>query len=269
MADKKPSFYCGGRLLALEPPFLAAARRVGHTILSIPLDATDTFKPITIHAVDLDVDEYSAARSAGLALAVCCCSCYFGGGLGPTFPAGTAPPSKAGANAALEIGLTYDYKRLVRATWLGQIQQFGGAVFTADGQHVVAPLTGGLGVDVTVWKLDPNFLLRATARGYYGSGVRVGPLRGEIEQASSSAFGGLLGATIHLASTPDTEEGVGPSGLSLTLGLLVARASEPGVGSQGFLAPMLFAATEFSPPHILYCWFVNEKCPHFLHPVKN
>jgi hypothetical protein len=197
------------------------------------------------------------------------CSCYVGGGFGPTYPVGAPAPAKAGANTAFEVGLTYDYHRLVRVMYLVSGQQFGGAVFTADGQHVVAPLEAALGVDVTTLRLGRDFLLRATARGYYGSGVRVGPMDHEVRQPGSTALGGLFGATLHLASTPETEEGLGPTGLSLTIGALWARADGLPMGRQVFIAPMILFATEFSPPHVLYCWFVNEKCPHFLRPVKN
>jgi len=104
--------------------------------------------------------------------------------------------------------------------------------------------------------------LRGSARGYYGSGVRVGELHHEVEQPGTHAFGGLLGVTIHLASTPDKEEGLGPSGLSATVGLLAARADAGQLGGQTVLAPMLLLGAEFSPPHMIYCWLISDTCPH-------
>src|SRR5438552_11861639 len=203
---------------------------------------------------------------AGLAL--CCCSCYIGGGLGPTFPQGVPPPSKAGANTTLEIGLTYDYKRLVRVGYFTSLQQLDGAVYTAGGQHLVVPLPVVVGVDVTVWRLNPNRLLRATARGYYGSGVRIGDVGKEIEQPGSWSLGGLFGATFHLASAPDDPEGLGPYGLSLTAGLLVTHVDAAAISSQVFLAPMVMFG-EVSPFHIFYCWFIDRTCPDTLRGAPN
>jgi hypothetical protein len=218
--------------------------------------------------VDMNTSVTTAPISAVAGLALWC-SCYVGGGFGPAYPVGAPEPAKAGANTAFELGLTYDYKRLVRVMYLISDQQFGGAVLTSGGQHLVAPLSAALGVDVTALRLGRDLLLRATARGYYGSGVRVGPADHEVEQPGSKAFGGLFGATLHLASSPETEEGVGPAGLSLTVGVLWARADAAVIGRQVFLAPMILLATEFSPPHVLYCWFVNKDCPHHLNFVKN
>jgi hypothetical protein len=196
-----------------------------------------------------------------------CTSCYVGAAVGPAFPTG-APPSSAGADAAFELGLTYDYKRMVRVMFVDSLQQFDGAVFEAGGQHLVVPLDGALGVDVTAWRFSPNLLLRGTARGYYGSGVRVGVIHQEVKQPGTHAFGGLLGLTLHLASTPDKEEGLGPAGLSATLGVLVAHADAGPFGGQGFVAPMLLLGAEFSPPHMIYCWLIAESCPHVQHGAQ-
>jgi hypothetical protein len=200
---------------------------------------------------------------------VLCCSCYLGAAVGPTFPVGGPAPSKAGANGAFEFGLTYDYRRLVRVSYIASLQGFGGAAFTSGGQHVIAPLPGSLDVDVTVLRFDPSWLLRITGRGYYGSGVRVGESGKEVSQPGSQAFGGLLGVTLHLATPPDDDSGLGPAGLSVTAGLLVARADAVAIGGQTFLAPMLMLGGEFSPPQMIYCWLIDDSCPHVKPPHED
>jgi hypothetical protein len=212
----------------------------------------------------------SQSMSAVLGFGLCC-SCYLGAAVGPTFPVGGPAPSSAGANGAFEFGLTYDYRRLVRVSYIASLQGFGGAVFTSGGQHVIAPLPGSLDVDVTVLRFDPSLLLRITGRGYYGSGVRVGESGKEVSQPGSHAFGGLLGATLHLATPPDDDSGLGPAGLSVTAGLLVARvdAGAGAIGGQTFLAPMVILGGEFSPPHMIYCWLIDDSCPHVKPPRKD
>jgi len=49
----------------------------------------------------------------------------------------------------------------------------------------------------------------------------------------SQAYGGLLGITLHLASTPEDEkDGGGMSGLLISGGLLVARVDAVAIGGQ-------------------------------------
>jgi hypothetical protein len=197
-------------------------------------------------------------------------SCYVGMGVGPTIPRTSEPMSRDGANTSFDIGLQYDYRRIVRVMAFGSGQAFGGALFTVGGQHVVAPQEEGVGVDVSLRRLRSNLLLRATARGYYGSGVSVGPKGGEVEQPDSHLLGGMFGATLHLATmTEDEEKDSGPGGISLTAAVLVARVDASPIGHQTFLAPMLILGFDFFPPTILKCWFIDDKCPGYLLRAKN
>ena len=78
----------------------------------------------------------------------------------------------------------------------------------------------------------------------------------------SQAYGGLLGITLHLASTPEDEkDGGGMSGLLISGGLLVARVDAVAIGGQTVLAPMIFAGGELSPPQLLYCLLIRRRCP--------
>ena len=62
-------------------------------------------------------------------------------------------------------------------------------------------------------------------------------------------------------------EGMGPTGLTLSAGLLVARAETPDLGRITYLAPMLLLSIDFFPPLLLYCFLIDEKCKHYWDPM--
>jgi hypothetical protein len=188
-----------------------------------------------------------APLRAILALAALClptAGCYWGFGAGPTYPSGPSPSSD-GANALTEVGLVFDYRRVVRVMYARSFQQFGGAVYTAGGQSVVAPLENELEVQVTVHRLGEQVYLRALARGMLGSNVRVGPTDHEIDQPGHRALAGMLGASVLFAAD---HEGLGPTGLIVSAGVLVGRADTAVLGSSSFVAPMVLVGFDFFPP---------------------
>jgi hypothetical protein len=68
----------------------------------------------------------------------------------------------------------------------------------------------------------------------------------------------MLGASVLLAAD---EEGLGPTGLVLSAGLMVGHADAPPVGSSSFLAPMNMVGFDFFPPFLLRCLFWDDDCP--------
>jgi hypothetical protein len=197
-----------------------------------------------------------------MALAWACAapSCYAAWSVGANRPLGRAQ-SETGGYAAMDVGLVFDYRRFVRVAYARSFQMFGGGALTVDGQGVIVPLPNVIELQATVHHWPEQVYLRATARGYWGSNVRVGPRGQETVEPGSSAYGGMLGATILFAGD---HEGVGPAGLSLTAGVLVGRADTESLGRVPFVTPMLMLGADFFPPLLFYCWFVDEKCPHHL-----
>jgi hypothetical protein len=186
--------------------------------------------------------------------------CYWGFAGGPTVPVHQSAP-KNGADSMTELGVVFDYGRVVRVAYARSLQLYGGSMFTVGGQHVVAPLPNSVHLEVTALRFSEEMYLRAMARGYWGSGVRVGPDGEEIAQVSSSSYGGLFGATFLVAGD---HEQLGPTGLSLSIGVLVARADTPATGPVTYLAPMALIGFDVFPPLLLYCLFWDDKCPHHL-----
>jgi len=211
----------------------------------------------------------NAMRASTLGTMICgsllTSGCYWGFGAGPTLVSGRSS-AKSGANSMTEVGFVFDYKRVVRVAYAGSLQFHHGALFTVDGQHVVVPLPNSVQVEVTAHRFPEEVYLRGMARAYWGSGIRVGPSGHEAVQGDSHGYGGLFGATVLFAGD---DQGLGPTGLSISTGLLVASAQTPTLGHMTYFAPMLLVGYDFFPPSILYCWFVDEKCPHHLTPVKN
>jgi hypothetical protein len=191
--------------------------------------------------------------------------CYLGFGAGPTFPQGRAD-SKSGADSMADVGLVFDYQRVVRVMYARSLQLYGGALYTVDGQHVVAPLPHTLEVAVTAYRWPSEVYLRPMARVHWGAGVRVGAEGEEVTQASSSTMGGLLGASVLFAGD---NEGVGPFGLTISAGLLVARSDAAAIGRTTFLAPMLLIGWDLFPPFVLRCWLFDKTCPHHFRGVRN
>jgi hypothetical protein len=107
--------------------------------------------------------------------------------------------------------------------------------------------------------------LRPMARFYWGSDVRVGKEDAEVTQPNTRTLGGLLGASLLIATD---EKGIGTFGMTLSAGLLVARADAGVLGDITVLAPMVLVGFDFNPPLILRCLFWDERCPYFfrLHP---
>jgi hypothetical protein len=186
--------------------------------------------------------------------------CYWGFGAGPTYPTGPSP-SESGANSLTEVGLVFDYRRLVRVMYARSFQLFGGGVYTAGGQSVVAPLENQLEVQVTVRRFGEQVYLRALARGMLGSNVRVGPMDHEIEQPGHRALGGMLGASVLFAAD---HEGLGQTGLIVSAGVLVGRADTSLLGSSSFVAPMLLVGFDFFPPLLVHCLFWDDTCPNHI-----
>jgi hypothetical protein len=186
-------------------------------------------------------------------------SCYTAWGLGVDYPTGRSR-SRAGGDVAMDVGLVFDYRRVVRVAYARSFQMLGGAAFTADGQVVIVPLPNVVEVQVTAHRFPEEVYLRGMARAYWGSPVLVGPMDHEIAEAGSSAYGGMLGATLLFAGD---HEQIGPTALSLTAGVMVARAETESLGRLSFVTPMLLLGADFFPPLLLYCWF-DEKCPHHL-----
>jgi len=207
-----------------------------------------------------------SGRASTIAIALCAAcaaapACYTSWNLGAAYPTGR-PQSHGGGDLAMDVGLVFDYRRVVRIAYARSFQMFGGAAFTADGQSVVVPLPNVVEMQVTAWRLhDQEIYLRGMARGYWGSPVRVGPLDHEAAEPGSSAYGGLLGVTLLIAGD---HEGLGPTGLSLTAGVLVARADTESLGRISFVTPMVLVGADIFPPFLLYCWFIDDKCQHYL-----
>jgi hypothetical protein len=160
----------------------------------------------------------------------------------------------------MDVGLVFDYRRVVRVAYARSFQMLGGAAFTAEGQVVIVPLPNVVELQVTALRFPEEVYLRGMARAYWGSSVRVGPTNREVAEPGSSAYGGLLGVTVLFAGD---HEQIGPTALSLTAGVMVARAETESLGRLSFVTPMLLLGADFFPPLLLYCWF-DEKCPHHL-----
>jgi hypothetical protein len=161
----------------------------------------------------------------------------------------------------MDVGLAYDFRRRVRLAVAESFQMFGGGVFTADGQSVIVPLPHVVELQVTAYTWPEQIYLRGTARAYWGSSVRIGPREDEVAEPGSRAYGGLLGATLMVAGD---HEGLGPTSLYLTAGVLVARADTEALGRLSFVTPMFILGSDFFPPLVLYCWLLDDKCPHHL-----
>jgi hypothetical protein len=111
--------------------------------------------------------------------------CYWGVGAGPTF-ATRRSNAKSGADSMMELGFVFDYERIVRVAYSGSLQLYHGALFTLDGQHVVAELPNSIQLEVTAYRLPQEVYLRPMARVYWGSSVRVGPDGAESRQPGST-----------------------------------------------------------------------------------
>jgi hypothetical protein len=191
--------------------------------------------------------------------------CYLGFGVGPTYPQNRSV-STNGANTMTDLGLVFDYERVVRVMYARSLQLYGGALYTVDGQQVIAPLANTLEVAVTAYRWPSEVYLRPMARVQWGSDVRVGAEGEEVKQPNSSTVGGLLGASVLLAGD---NQGLGHFGLSVSAGLLVARSDAAAMGRTTFLAPMVLLGWDFFPPFVFRCWLLDEKCPHYFRGVKN
>jgi hypothetical protein len=223
-------------------------------------DASETFGQTQAETAQREQRVRRAGVPAMLALAVLSFAtggCYWGFGAGPTYPNGTSP-SSSGANSLTDVGLVFDYRRVVRVMYARSFQMFGGAVYTAGGQSVVAPLENELEVQVTVRRLSELVYLRAMARGMVGSNVRVGPTDHEIEQPGHRALGAMLGASLLVAAD---HEGLGPTGLIVSAGVLVGRTDTGVLGSSSFVAPMVLVGFDFFPPLLVRCLLWDDSCP--------
>jgi hypothetical protein len=206
----------------------------------------------------------SSRNPALFTLLFCACaatpSCFASWNLGAAYPTGR-PESHGGGDVSMDVGLVFDYRRIVRVAYARSFQMFGGAAFTADGQAVIVPLPNVVEIQVTALHVRDDVHLRGMARGYWGSGVQIGPMDHEVEEPGSTAYGGMLGATLMVSGD---HEGLGPTAASLTAGVLVARADTESLGRLSFVTPMLMFGADFFPPLLLYCWLVDEKCEHHL-----
>lgn len=206
----------------------------------------------------------SVAHPAACAVALAACAstsaCYLGFAGGPAYATGRAQ-AKSGANSSLDLGLAYDYRRIVRVMYARSLQLYGGAQLGVDGEHVVVPLENEVEVQVTTYRFAEETYLRALARGFWGSEVRVGQEGHELVQSHAHAYAGMLGASLLFAGD---HEQLGPTDIVLSLGLLAGRAETRSLGEVSFLAPMATVGFDFFPPLLIYCVFIDDKCPHHL-----
>lgn len=166
----------------------------------------------------------------------------------------------------MDFGLVYDYQRTVRVMYARSLQLYGGAQLGVEGQHVVVPLQNEVELQVTAHRFPTETYLRVLARGFWGSEVRVGPDGHEIAQPHADGYAGMLGTSLLFAGD---HEQLGPTGLSLSVGVLLGRAETAAQGEISFLAPMLSVGVDFFPPLLIYCLLIDDKCPHHLLGAKN
>ena len=75
-----------------------------------------------------------SGRASTIALCAVCAAvqaCYTSWNLGAAYPTGR-PQSHAGGDIAMDVGLVFDYRRVVRIAYARSFQMFGGATFTAQ-----------------------------------------------------------------------------------------------------------------------------------------